>query len=203
MDPMMEMIKSEIGLADIEGNKNHISNLLLQTRRQGVDKLLEHMDKQGFFTAPCSTNYHLAKDGGLAEHSLNVYRSMVTFYNAQQEFTVDSDTIKIVSLLHDLGKMGHHNKPNYVKTSLLKSGKAPAKPFETNKELLYIPHEIESIAIAQRFIELSEEEEYAILYHNAMYGDMKYSYSGKETPLSLLLHWADMWSARVIEKEGE
>jgi len=69
----------------------------------------------------------------------------------------------------------------------------------TNKELLYVPHEIRSIAIAERFISLTENEEFAILYHNGMYGDLKYSYSGKETPLSMILHFADLWASRVTE----
>ena len=53
--------------------KEKIIELLRSTKRAGMDKLIEHMEQNGFFDAPCSTRYHLAKDGGLAEHSYNVY----------------------------------------------------------------------------------------------------------------------------------
>ena len=184
--------------------KNKIIELLLSTGRQGMKELLVHMEDKGFFTAPCSGQYHLAKIGGLAEHSLNVYKTACEVHFGLN-LPIDSDStdsLRIVTLIHDLGKMGHHNKPNYV-PCILKSGKPSAKPFETNKELLYVPHEIESLAIASRFIELTEEEEFAILHHNGMYGDLKYQLTGKETPLQMLLHFADMWASRVIEKEDK
>ena len=68
------------------------------------------------------------------------------------------NAIIICALLHDLGKMGDYGKPNYV-PNMIKSRKkdengeyplvqSEAKPYEINKELLYIPHEVRSIAIA-------------------------------------------------------
>jgi len=177
--------------------KSEIEGLLIETNREGIKNLLAYMDKNGFYVAPCSTQYHLCKEGGLAEHSLNVYNSMVRFYNSQSEFTTDDNSIKIVALLHDLGKMGHHGKFNYV-PNILKSGKiSDSKPYETNKNILAVPHEVESIVIAERFINLTEEEEYAILYHNGLYGDFKYEINGKERPLQMLLHFADLWCSRM------
>ena len=88
----------------------------------------------------------------------------------------------------------------------LKTGKrSESKPFETNKALCYVPHEIRSAIIAERYIKLAEEEEHAIIYHNGMYSDLKYSFQGHETRLDLLLHFADMWCSRVTEvsEEGE
>ena len=38
--------------------KEKITELLLSTNREGMDKLVEHMENGGFFTAPCSTRYH-------------------------------------------------------------------------------------------------------------------------------------------------
>ena len=111
------------------------------------------------------------------------------------------DSITIVALLHDLGKMGQFEKPNYV-DNILKSGKvSESKPYTTNPELLPVDHEIRSIVIASMFIDLTEEEQFAILYHNGLYGTVgRYTLQGKETPLYMILHWADMWAARVTEK---
>ena len=52
---------------------DRIKTLLLSTKRQGMEALIDHMEENGFFTAPCSTSHHLSKEGGLAEHSYNVY----------------------------------------------------------------------------------------------------------------------------------
>ena len=60
----------------MENIKNRTEELLLSTGRQGIAGLLVEMDEMGFYTAPCSTQYHLAYSGGLAEHSLNVYELM-------------------------------------------------------------------------------------------------------------------------------
>lgn len=184
--------------------KNEFITLLKSTGRKGIDDLIAYMEQMNFFDAPCSGKYHLAKVGGLLEHSMNVYntmREMAASFCVGTEVT--DETIIICSLLHDLGKMGDYDKSNYVE-NILKSGKvSEAEPYKTNKDLLYIPHEIRSIAIAERFINLTEEEEFAILYHNGLYGDLKYAFSGKETPLSLLLHFSDMWCARVTEIEGK
>ena len=66
-----------------------------------------------------------------------------------------------------------------------------------------MPHEIRSLSIIDRHIDLTEKEQFAILYHNGMYGDLKYQLSGKETPLYMLLHFADMWCSRVTEVEEQ
>jgi 23S rRNA maturation-related 3'-5' exoribonuclease YhaM len=66
-----------------------------------------------------------------------------------------------------------------------------------------VPHEIRALSIISKFINLTEEEQFAILYHNGMYGDLKYQINGKETPLYMLLHFADMWASRVVEEESK
>lgn len=182
--------------------KDRFIKELRDTGRKGIDNLILAMENGGFFEAPCSGKYHLAEDGGLLEHSLNVL-DCARKINAALGFPIDTATLVLVSLLHDLGKMGDHGKPNYVE-KLLKSGeKSAAEPFTTNKDLTYIDHEIRSVMIAERYIELTEEEEQAILWHNGLYSLFKYEIQGKETPLYMILHFADMWASRVIEKEDK
>ena len=50
--------------------------LLLWTGRDGMDKLLDFIVKSDFFTAPASTKFHGSYEGGLLEHSLNVYNRL-------------------------------------------------------------------------------------------------------------------------------
>lgn len=174
---------------------------LKDTGREGIDNLIKAMEEGGFFEAPCSGKFHLSEPGGLLAHSLNVLDCARNINNAIGH--IDGDTLTIVSLLHDLGKMGDHGKPNYVE-KILKSGeRSAAEPYTTNKDLAYIDHEIRSLMIAERYINLTEEEEQAILLHNGLYGTFKYEIQGKETPLYLILHFADMWCSRVIEENKE
>lgn len=177
---------------------------LLDTGREGMTELLDYMTNCGFYNAPCSGSFHLAKEGGLLEHSLNVLHNAEKLSAAlfdeetlTQEF---KNSIVICALLHDLGKMGQFEKPNYI-PNVLKSGKiSETKPYTTNGDLLPVDHEIRSIVIAQMFIDLTDAEQFAILYHNGLYGQVgKYLIQGKETPLYMLIHWADMWAARVTE----
>lgn len=190
--------------------KERIIDLLLRTKRDGMENLINWMEENGFFTAPCSTQHHLCKEGGLAEHSLNVAETMEKLYmNSLNQVEIPFDSIIICGLLHDIGKCGQYGKPYYVENYLSKKDKegnpirSEVKPYVVNAELLNVPHEIRSLSIIDRYIDLTEHERFAILYHNGLYGDLKYQISGKETPLYLLLHFADMWSSRVIEVEEQ
>ena len=198
-----------------EETRKKIIDLLMSTGREGMGDLVRWMNVNGFFNAPCSGGNHLAEEGGLARHSLNVWDIMNDLYTKSVYGDVDipGDSIIICALLHDLGKCGDYGKPGYV-PNMIKSRKkdengeypliqSEAKPFEVNKELTPIDHEVRSVKIASKFIELTEEEELAILWHNGLYGTFKYQIQNKETPLYLLLHFADMWASRVVEAEKQ
>ena len=195
--------------------KERIKELLLSTKRQGMEKLIFDMEFGGFFEAPCSGAFHLCKEGGLAEHSLNVYEIFCELADALDRdwYLENIESIKLVCLLHDLGKMGDHGKPNYVpnyvrsKTKNKETGEydmviSSAKPYETNKELIYEEHEIRSVIIAERSIALTEEEESAILHHNGLYGKLDSAYGNAnfcKTKLAFFLHMADMYCSRFYE----
>jgi 23S rRNA maturation-related 3'-5' exoribonuclease YhaM len=185
--------------------KEQIEHLLRQTKRDGIEDLLNYMDKAGFYTSPASTKYHGASEGALAVHSLNVCNAAIDLATAWcGENWVDNNinSIVICALLHDLGKAGQFNKPLYV-DNILKKGRSEAQPFKINDELMTLDHEIVSVIEASKYIELTEDEQRAIAWHNGLYGTFKYQIAGKETPLYMIIHFADMWASRVIEsKEG-
>lgn len=166
------------------------------------DAFLKELEEGGFFTSPCSTQYHLAHAGGLVEHSVNV-AYLCKDLGESVGFTDEQlDSLVVAGLLHDVGKMGQFGKANYIE-NILKSGEqSKSKPYTSNSELMYVPHEIRSLQIIGKYIDLTEEESFAILHHNGMYGDLKYTLQGKETPMQMILHFADMWASRVMEKEG-
>ena len=98
-----------------------------------------------------------------------------------------------------LEKMGQFEKQLYT-PKLLKDGSVGKVPYEQNKDLLPVDHEIRSVAIASMFIDLTEEEQFAILYHNGLYGTVgRYSLQSHETQLYLIVHTADLWCSRFLE----
>ena len=176
------------------------------------DGLIKELEEGGFFTAPCSTQYHLCKEGGLLEHSLNVEevaRKLAIHLGYEP-----IGRVSVAALLHDVGKMGQFNKANYV-PNYIKDGKptkaepiqkykiSESKPYASNSELLYVDHEIRSIQIVSQYLDLTEEESFAILYHNGMYSNLKYALNGRETPLQMIIHFADLWASRVVENSKE
>ena len=185
-------------------NKQFVVDHLLATKREGMDGLIEYMEECGFFNAPCSGGNHLACEFGLLHHTrhvMEIAERMGVSLLGGAEYNKIQNSVIIAAALHDLGKMGQFEKPNYV-PNILKGGKSSeAKPFKTNPDLLNVPHEVRSVVIASMFIDLTEEEQHAILYHNGLYGPLKYEIQGNETPLYMIIHWADMWASRVIESK--
>ena len=184
-------------------NRRFVVDSLLKTKREGMEDLIDAMDEWGFFKAPCSGSYHLACEFGLLHHTRHVMEfgeKIGVALLGGAEYNKIQDSVVISTALHDLGKCGQFGKPNYIPNILSSGEQSKPKPFITNPDLLYVAHEIRSISMAQMYIDLTEEEQFAILYHNGMYSPLKYDLSGKETPLQMIVHWADMWACRVIEK---
>lgn len=184
-------------------NKLYVINRLKGTNREGIEDLIAYMENCGFFSAPCSSQYHLCCEFGLVHHTRHVITAAENIgYTLlrKEKYEKIKDSVIIAAALHDLGKMGQFEKPLYIENRL-KNGDLGKKPYTTNPELLNIPHEVRSIAIASMFIDLTEEEQFAILYHNGLYGDFKYEIIGKETPLYLIIHFADMWATKVMENK--
>lgn len=183
-------------------NKKYVVDHLLSTKREGMEDLIAYMEEIGFFEAPCSGGNHLACQFGLVHHSRNVMMAAENIGYAllgKVKYAEIRDSVIIAAALHDLGKCGDYGKQMYV-PNILKSGKASeAKLFKRNPALLPLDHATRSIKLATLFIDLTEDEEFAIRYHDGLYESANYAVKGNETPLYLILHYADLWSSRVTE----
>lgn len=49
--------------------------MLRATKREGVENLIARLEELGFLKAPASTKFHLSCEGGLLQHSINVYHA--------------------------------------------------------------------------------------------------------------------------------
>jgi len=110
----------------IAENKAVFIDTLRSISRKGcnIEGLINKLESSDFFTAPASTKYHGAFEGGLCWHSLNVYRQMCrlvaeeavselsdatgTSYILNNDIVIESDSIKITALLHDFSKMNFY-----------------------------------------------------------------------------------------------
>ena len=183
-------------------NKKFVVDRLLATKREGMEGLIQYMEEIGFFNAPCSGGNHLCCEFGLVHHTRNVMMAAENIGYAllgKNKYAEIRGSVIIAAALHDLGKCGDYGKQMYV-PNILKSGKASeAKPFKRNPALLPLDHATRSIKLATLFIDLTEEEEFAIRYHDGLYESANYAVKGNETPLYLILHYADLWASRVTE----
>ena len=149
----------------LEGQKEKIIDLLKSTNRDGMDKLIDWLEQEGFFTCPASTKYHGCFEGGLAKHSLGVYDLLMEFAKGmnlgavtspgQNPHTLNDDNFIIAALLHDVCKVGA-----YIGTE---------KPYKWNKQQPK-GHATLSIARIEQFIKLEPIEEMAIRFHMGFYG---------------------------------
>lgn len=190
--------------ARIEGNKKAIIAILRAHSREGMDLLIEKMEAIGFFEAPASGANHCHCPGGLAEHSLNVARMAETIAAKLwgDAYSDMADSVLVSALLHDLGKCGDYGKKLYVDNILKSGNRSESKPYKRNKDLIPTPHGMKSYDIANRYIDLSEEEEAAIKYHDGFFeraNSPVLMAMPKIPQLLMIIHWADLWSAQVLE----
>ena len=179
-------------------------------KRKGADKLLEYLKKSDFFTAPSSTRYHGAHEGGLVEHSVNVYHCLKDYLSrprTQELYGMDysEETIAIVALLHDVCKIGFYttemrNKKNDT------TGQWEKVPFYTINDTLPYGHGEKSVYIISGFFygddRLTRDEAFAIRYHMGFSGTEDQKIIGKALemyPLALALNVADMEAAYFLE----
>lgn len=73
--------------------------------REGADKLIEYLlsSSSDFFTAPASTRFHGSCEGGLVEHSINVYTCLKDYLErdrVKDEFYTYKEGQKLVDFFN-------------------------------------------------------------------------------------------------------
>ena len=167
--------------------KEQFIKLLRETNREGIEELIHFLENSDFFTAPASTRFHGAKEGGLMGHSMKVYEILKTK-------TEDSASVKIIALLHDICKVNYY-KIDYrnAKNAL---GVWEKVPYYTVEDTIPYGHGEKSVMMLSEFIKLTPEERYAIRWHmgftepKELYGTIGQAY--KKYPIALLVHEADL-----------
>lgn len=182
--------------------KEKYEELLLSTKRENIDKLLEYLNNEtDFFKAPASSRFHLAKEGGLLEHSMNVYKRLYML-NKLEETKMPDDSMIISALLHDVCKVNFYVEDfRNVKNDNGVWEKVPCYKIDDKDPY---GHGEKSVRMIEKFIKLTDDEAYAIRWHMGPFsGESDWQYLDKvyvKSRLSLLMHQADVYASKAMEE---
>ena len=175
--------------------KEEFLSLLRSTKREGMEKLIEFIEKTDFFKAPASTKYHGNYEGGLLEHSMKVYEILKEkVKNSPIEINVSEESLIIIALLHDICKVNFY-KVDY-RNAKNEFGEWEKVPYYTIEDTIPYGHGEKSVMMLTEYIKLTSEEKYCIRWHMG-FTEPKDLYSTlgqafKKYPLALLVHEADL-----------
>lgn len=179
--------------------------------RQGIDELVKWLEGSDFFEAPASTRYHGCYQGGLVQHCIDVYNALhdeLSFIYGDNYLAMYNDeTIAIVSLFHDLCKIGRYKAgTRNVKDPITKQWHEEPTYFY-NEDAFEMGHGAASVYAIQKFMQLTDVEAQAIFWHMGAYDISNYmSLNGlgsayERNTLAFALHRADMLATYITDNK--
>lgn len=178
-----------------------------EIKREGAQKMLEYLENSDFFTAPASTKFHLSREGGLCEHSINVYyrlKELVKNEKSDWAKNVSGESIAIIALLHDVCKTGMYVVD--YRNQKQPDGSWIKVPYYTIDELLPYGHGEKSVYIINGYMRLTREEAICINWHMGGYdervkgGSYANAKAYEKFPLAVLTHVADVLASYLDEE---
>lgn len=175
-------------------------------KRDGSKELLEYLKKSDFFTAPASSQFHSAYEGGLCVHSINVYNRFLKSVRNEygEDYLTDEkmETIAICGLLHDICKIDTF-KTDFRNKKV--DGNWVQVPYYTIEDSLPYGHGEKSVYIISGFMRLTREEAMMINWHMGGFdarvrgGAYGLSEAYYKFPLAVILHTCDMLATYLDE----
>jgi hypothetical protein len=204
---------------NIESNKRHFIDLVtdkINPHRPNAQKLLDWLDKTDFYTAPASTKYHLCIEGGLCQHSLNVYDTLVKLCDVFLDNDVRSDAIAVCGLFHDFCKIDmykpdtkmvkdYNGDPDLIVEPPSYSGWTKIRCYNYKESNFEFGHGEKSVYLVNQFIRLSKVEAMAIRWHMGAYEEAdKYAITKglQAHPRVTLTHMADLMATNITENDN-
>lgn len=169
-------------------------------------ELMDYLINNGFFTAPASTKYHGAYEGGLYDHCRCVFdRLNILTHNDNLQWSRDESPF-IVGFFHDLCKCDQYIpiiETEYTSVEGNKHtlfAKDKITGYEYNTKTLLKGHGSKSVMILSQFINLTEEEMLCVRYHMGAYEKeewTEFDMAIRKYPNVLWTHMADMLASKV------
>ncbi len=195
-------------MAQMTNKERFIDIFKSKIKREGADKLLAFLCSEGsdFFTAPASTRFHGNYEGGLCEHTLNVYDCLCDILSRpkvreQYGIQYSEESIAIAALLHDVCKINFYSVS--FRNQKNAEGRWESVPFYTIEDNLPYGHGEKSVYIVSGYMRLTRDEAFAIRYHMGFSADKdNHGNVGKAMemfPLAFFLNCADTEAAYFLE----
>ena len=166
----------------------------IKDRKKDFDDFINFLEtKTIWLTAPASVRYHLSEKKGLLKHSVGVTKTLLKLRELLTP-QISEESCIIVGLFHDVGKIGMPHSPRYKKYG---------EKFVYNKKQIEMQIANKSLYLVSKYIPLSDEEAQAILFHDGQYIPENKFIAHKECPLTLLVTFADTWTAAIYEEGRE
>lgn len=197
----------------VQENKEEFCRLLRSTNREGVEYVIEDLEKLGFFEAPASTRFHLCNRGGLVEHSLNVCKAALELLPIMHRMRPDlkddlrEDSVILCSLLHDVNKAEIY-KPVVKKRKNAMGVWEDVDSYDVDFSNFPMGHGEKSvIVLLLSGLQLRDSEMLAIRWHMAAWDLAFQSPEAKSNinaardryPLCGLIQCADTLAANILE----
>lgn len=186
-------------------NIERFEEIMSGVQREGIDKLMEYIRGCDFYTAPASTKFPLCVEGGLLQHSLNVYDCLMAKKNNPVWKPIleeaGDESLAIISLLHDLCKTNFYTtEMRWRKDENNKWEQYPV--YAVNDKVPY-GHGEKSVMMVEQFMKLQGFERFAIRWHMG-YTEPKEHYihlgqAMEKYPIILALHEADLEASSIME----
>lgn len=201
---------------DITEKKEEFVELLRSTNREGVDDVIEELERLGFFTAPASAGHHLNTEGGLLLHSLNTCHAALAIWEGMKglepslETEVKRESIIISTLLHDVCKSDIYKRSVKKRKNALGQWEDTEGYKVTYKSFPMGHGEKSLVVVLLSGLELYDNEMLAIRWHMGAWGVNQNSFEDvrnfdtaqKLYPLVAIVHAADCMAANVMERTG-
>lgn len=195
-----------------ERNKQTFLHVLGKVvRRDGVGDLMSWLDGTDFFEAPASAKYHGSVEGGLCAHSLSVYLCALDVMDMLDatgripaNCTITDESVAIAALLHDLCKIDSYRRGTRNVKDPETGHWHPEPCYFYNNDRLCLGHGSESAIRALRYMQLSDDESAAILFHMGSFNKsqqdaMDVSKAYGRSLLAWVTHVADEMSTFVCD----
>lgn len=209
----------------LENNIERFESLMSKVKREGVEELMSYIkNKTDFYTAPASTKFHLSCEGGLLQHSLNVYDCLMAKKSSpiwgKYINEIPDESLIIMSLLHDLCKVNFYKQGSKNQKTYDPIKVAAAEDWQKKKDsegmfiwetvktytvddTMPLGHGEKSVMLINCFMKLKVFEIFAIRWHMGFSEEKsQYGALGKameDYPIVLALHEADLEASKLME----
>ena len=134
--------------------KEEFISLLRSTNREGIEEVIQFLEKSDFYKAPASTRFHGSFEGGLLEHSMKVYEILKhKVKNSVLDLNVSDDTLIIIALLHDICKVNFY-KVDY-RNAKNERGEWEKVPYYTVDDTIPYGHGEKSVMMITEYMKLT------------------------------------------------